>query len=41
VIATGTPVGVGIGFNPPKYLRRGDRVRIEISNIGSLTNTVG
>lgn len=41
VIATGTPVGVGIGFNPPRYLRRGDRVRIEISSIGSLTNTVG
>jgi 2-keto-4-pentenoate hydratase/2-oxohepta-3-ene-1,7-dioic acid hydratase in catechol pathway len=41
VIATGTPVGVGIGFNPPRYLRRGDRVRIEISRIGSITNTVG
>lgn len=41
VIATGTPVGVGIGFDPPRYLCRGDRVRIEISNIGVLTNTVG
>jgi 2-keto-4-pentenoate hydratase/2-oxohepta-3-ene-1,7-dioic acid hydratase in catechol pathway len=40
VIATGTPVGVGIGFDPPRYLRRGDRVRIEISSIGALTNTV-
>lgn len=40
VIATGTPVGVGIGFNPPKYLKRGDTVRIEIDGIGSLENPV-
>ncbi|HTJ25125.1 MAG TPA: fumarylacetoacetate hydrolase family protein, partial [Candidatus Limnocylindria bacterium] len=40
VIATGTPVGVGLGFKPPKYLRPGDRVRIEISSIGTLTNPV-
>jgi 2-keto-4-pentenoate hydratase/2-oxohepta-3-ene-1,7-dioic acid hydratase in catechol pathway len=41
VIATGTPAGVGIGFKPPRYLQRGDRVRLEISSIGALTNTVG
>jgi 2-keto-4-pentenoate hydratase/2-oxohepta-3-ene-1,7-dioic acid hydratase in catechol pathway len=41
VIATGTPAGVGIGFKPPRYLQRGDTVRLEISNIGTLTNTVG
>jgi 2-keto-4-pentenoate hydratase/2-oxohepta-3-ene-1,7-dioic acid hydratase in catechol pathway len=41
VIATGTPVGVGLGFKPPKYLHRGDTVRIEIAGIGTLTNTVG
>ena len=40
VIATGTPVGVGIGFQPPKYLKSGDRVRIEIDGIGVLENPV-
>jgi 2-keto-4-pentenoate hydratase/2-oxohepta-3-ene-1,7-dioic acid hydratase in catechol pathway len=40
VIATGTPVGVGIGFNPPKYLKRGDVVRMEIDGIGVLENPV-
>lgn len=40
VIATGTPVGVGIGFNPPKFLRPGDVVRIEVKEIGVLENTV-
>ena len=29
IIATGTPVGVGIGFKPPRYLKPGDTVRIE------------
>jgi 2-keto-4-pentenoate hydratase/2-oxohepta-3-ene-1,7-dioic acid hydratase in catechol pathway len=38
VIATGTPAGVGIGFDPPKYLRPGDVVRIEIDGIGTLEN---
>lgn len=40
VIATGTPVGVGIGFKPPKYLQPGDVVRIEIDGIGALENPV-
>ncbi|MEO8654425.1 MAG: fumarylacetoacetate hydrolase family protein [Ramlibacter sp.] len=40
VIATGTPVGVGIGFKPPKYLKPGDVVRIEIGGIGVLENPV-
>ena len=40
VIATGTPVGVGIGFTPPKYLRPGDLVRIQIDDIGVLENPV-
>ena len=40
VIATGTPAGVGIGFKPPKYLRPGDRVRVEIGSIGRLENPV-
>ncbi|MCB1448132.1 MAG: fumarylacetoacetate hydrolase family protein, partial [Rhizobiaceae bacterium] len=38
VIATGTPAGVGIGFSPPKYLRGGDLVRVEIGGIGALEN---
>ena len=38
VIATGTPAGVGIGFNPPKYLVRGDEVAIEITGLGRLAN---
>jgi 2-keto-4-pentenoate hydratase/2-oxohepta-3-ene-1,7-dioic acid hydratase in catechol pathway len=40
VLATGTPAGVGIGFDPPRFLRRGDRVRIAISGIGELENEV-
>ena len=38
IIATGTPVGVGIGFKPPRYLQAGDVVRLEISGIGTLEN---
>ena len=40
LIATGTPAGVGIGFTSPKYLKAGDRVRIEIDGIGVLENPV-
>ena len=40
IIATGTPVGVGIGFKPPKYLKTGDVVRIEIGGIGQIENPV-
>jgi 2-keto-4-pentenoate hydratase/2-oxohepta-3-ene-1,7-dioic acid hydratase in catechol pathway len=38
VIATGTPAGVGIGFDPPRYLARGDSVAIEITGLGRLEN---
>jgi 2-keto-4-pentenoate hydratase/2-oxohepta-3-ene-1,7-dioic acid hydratase in catechol pathway len=38
VIATGTPSGVGMGFNPPKWLRSGDVVRVEIDGIGAIEN---
>jgi 2-keto-4-pentenoate hydratase/2-oxohepta-3-ene-1,7-dioic acid hydratase in catechol pathway len=38
VIATGTPSGVGMGFSPPKWLRGGDVVRIEIDGIGAIEN---
>jgi 2-keto-4-pentenoate hydratase/2-oxohepta-3-ene-1,7-dioic acid hydratase in catechol pathway len=40
IIATGTPVGVGIGFKPPKYMKAGDVVRVEIDGIGVLENPV-
>jgi 2-keto-4-pentenoate hydratase/2-oxohepta-3-ene-1,7-dioic acid hydratase in catechol pathway len=40
IIATGTPAGVGIGFQPPKFLKAGDVVRIEVSGIGVLENPV-
>ncbi|QHE60957.1 FAA hydrolase family protein [Rossellomorea vietnamensis] len=38
VIATGTPSGVGKGYNPPRFLRKGDVVEIEIEGLGILTN---
>jgi 2-keto-4-pentenoate hydratase/2-oxohepta-3-ene-1,7-dioic acid hydratase in catechol pathway len=38
VIATGTPAGVGMGLNPPQYLKRGDVVRVEIEGIGAIEN---
>ncbi len=40
LLATGTPAGVGIGFDPPRYLKAGDVVRIAISGIGELINPV-
>lgn len=40
IIATGTPVGVGIGFLPPKFLKSGDKVTINVTGLGSLTNPV-
>ncbi len=40
IISTGTPEGVGIGFKPPKYLKPGDRVAIEIDGLGILENPV-
>jgi 2-keto-4-pentenoate hydratase/2-oxohepta-3-ene-1,7-dioic acid hydratase in catechol pathway len=40
IIATGTPVGVGIGFNPPKFMKSGDKVSVAISGLGELNNNV-
>ena len=40
VILTGTPQGVGMARNPPRWLSPGDVVTIEIEKIGSLTNPV-
>ncbi len=38
VIATGTPAGVGMGMSPPRYLRAGDVVRVEIDGLGAIEN---
>ena len=40
VIATGTPAGVGMGFDPPKFLSAGDMVACTIQSIGTLRSTV-
>ena len=40
IIATGTPAGVGLGFDPPRLLKPGSVVRIEIDGIGFLENPV-
>ena len=40
VILTGTPQGVGFARNPPVFLKKGDRVAIEIEGIGTLVNPV-
>ncbi len=40
VIATGTPVGVGKGFNPPRFLKPGDLVEVHIESLGWLRNKI-
>jgi len=40
IVSTGTPAGVGMGRNPPRWLRAGDEVVIEIDGIGELRNPV-
>ncbi len=40
IIATGTPVGVGIGFKPPKYLKAGDLMEVSITGLGVLENKI-
>jgi len=40
VILTGTPHGVGMARTPPRWLKPGDSVTIDIEKIGSLTNPV-
>ena len=40
ILATGTPAGVGMGFDPPKFLKPGDVVTCAIEGIGTLTNPV-
>ncbi len=40
IISTGTPAGVGMSFDPPKYLKDGDIIECEIEGIGVLRNVV-
>lgn len=40
IILTGTPSGVGMGFDPPRLLNNGDIIECYIENIGSLRNRV-
>ena len=40
IILTGTPTGAGARFDPPRWLRPGDRLRIEVSGLGALENVI-
>jgi len=40
VIATGTPSGAGARFDPPRYLKAGDEVEVEVPGVGTLVNEV-
>jgi len=40
VISTGTPAGVGLGFNPPVYLKAGDVVELGIDGLGTQKQNV-
>lgn len=40
VLFTGTPAGVGAGHDPPRFLKIGDRVRVEIDGIGAIENQI-
>ena len=39
VISTGTPAGVGLGFDPPMYLKEGDMVELGIEGLGTQSQT--
>jgi acylpyruvate hydrolase len=41
LILTGTPSGVGIGFEPMRFLKAGDVVRMEIESLGAIENVIG
>jgi len=40
VIFTGTPAGVGAGHKPPKWLKSGDKVRVEIEGLGYIEQEI-
>ena len=41
IISTGSPPGSGHGMKPPRYLKPGDRVRVEIDLLGAIENLIG
>ena len=41
IIATGTPDGVGIGYDPPRFLKAGDEMTVSITGLGILRNQMG
>lgn len=40
LVATGTPAGAGARFDPPRWLKPGDVVEIEVAGVGTLRNMV-
>jgi len=40
LLFTGTPAGVGAGFNPPKFVKVGDKVRVEVDRLGAIEATI-
>ena len=40
VILTGTPTGAGVRFDPPRFLKHGDVLRVELEGVGALVNPV-
>jgi 2-keto-4-pentenoate hydratase/2-oxohepta-3-ene-1,7-dioic acid hydratase in catechol pathway len=40
IVTTGTPAGVGVFAEPPRYLQPGDEVITTVSRVGSITNPV-
>ena len=41
IIATGTPAGVAMGFEPPRFLKPGDKLELTIGELGVLRHTIG
>ena len=40
IVSTGTPAGVAFAMKPPRFLKAGDIVRIEIERVGAIENRV-
>lgn len=38
LILTGTPPGVGAGMSPPRFLQPGDKITVEVEEVGHVTN---
>ena len=40
IITTGTPPGVGLGMNPPQFLKDGDKMLLKVENLGEQNSTI-